>query len=154
MPNENRKRAEPPVKLFRPIILLSLFLCLFCGVLGLGWMREGPSSQEMTANVAKAIDYFRGALSVGGWPWWTPNFMGGHSLASSFGMIFSSFSVLLGTGIFGPIHGPKLMGLIFMAASGFAIFGFAKKFSRSEWTGLVCALFDRSRWRSVICFRP
>ncbi|MGB8355138.1 MAG: polyprenol monophosphomannose synthase [Chthoniobacteraceae bacterium] len=128
------------MKLFRPITLLILFLCVFCGILGFGWLHQGPSDQDL-ACFSKAIDYFRGVISVKGWPWWTPNFLGGHSLAPSMGSIFSYFSILLGVGIFGPFHGPKIIGLVFMVASGLSMFGFAKAFSRSDWIALVCAIF-------------
>jgi len=128
------------MKLFRPIALLIFFLCAFCGVLGFGWLRQGTSDQDL-ACFSKAIDYFSGVISVKGWPWWTPNFLGGHSLAPSMGSIFSYFSILLGVGILGPFHGPKIVGLVFMAASGFTMYGFAKTFTRSEWIALICAIF-------------
>lgn len=111
----------------------------FCAVLGWGWLGQEPSDQELLANFSKALDYLTGAMGVRGWPWWTPNFLGGHSLAPALATIFSSASLLLG-GVFSPTHGPKIIGLLYLAASALAMFAFAKKLTRSDWTALAAAL--------------
>jgi hypothetical protein len=58
------------------------------------WMRMPVSDQELLANFAKAGDFFRGVQSVGGLPWWSPNFLQGTSLAMAWGYMFSNVVML------------------------------------------------------------
>lgn len=127
--------------------LLLIFLILFCGITAFLWIRQGETSKELLANYAKMVDYFEGMQSVEGWPWWTPHFNGGHSMADSLGTIITYILMFFGS-IFGGviakpamIVGPKLIGSAMMFLSGAAMFFFMRRLNPDPWCALASSIF-------------
>lgn len=120
--------------------LLVLFLLIFCGILACLWLPLDASNQELLANYSKMMDYLQGAESVRGWPWWTPNYNFGHSMADSLGSILTYIYILVGGFAFGMITGPKVVGLLFLFASALAMFLFVRRLQRNPWHAFVAAI--------------
>ena len=111
------------------------------------WVGQPVSDQELLANFAKAGDFWRGFQSVGAWPWWSPMFLQGTSLAPAWSVILSHLLLLAGAGAFGFLAGPKIaVGLCLLAgAAGMA--AFLKRWTGNAlaaWLGGVLFLFHPS----------
>ena len=99
-------RASGPLWL-RILLLLACvagMLAVFCWI----WISQGVSDQELLANMAKAEDFFRGVGSIDGWPWWSPHFLQGTSLAFAWGTLFSSVLLMCFGVAFGAVAGGKV----------------------------------------------
>ncbi len=94
------------------------------------WIGQPVSDQELLANFAKAGDFFRGWQSVGFWPWWTPMFLQGTSLAPSWSVMASNLLLLAGAAGFGFLAGPKIAAgaCLVLGAAGMVFF-------LRRWTG-------------------
>lgn len=135
--------GQPAPANSRPLRLLFFFLLLgWLGGLAAAWLRLPVSYQELLANFAKARDFLSAAESVGGLPWWSPMFLQGTSLASSWSLMVSNavmwaFSVPLGF-----LAGPKLALLFLIGVGAVGMFQFLKAFAGDDWTaGIGGALF-------------
>lgn len=130
--------------LSRPRLLLVLFLVAFLVPLGVVWIDQPCSNKELLANLSKAFDYLDGFRSVGNWPWWTPFYEMGHSMADYLGTIFTYLLLLLGNWLIpsplGWCTGPKIIGLLMAAASSIAMYGFVEALSKCKWCALVAAM--------------
>jgi dolichol-phosphate mannosyltransferase len=121
-----------------------LFVCLFSAilltVLGWFWVGQPPSNQELLANTAKALDYAEGWKSVGGPPWWTPNFLQGSSLAPHLTTLVSMLVLLLSTTLAGLFAGPKIaaLGLTFLAVAG--VYAWVRRLTAEPLAGAAAAL--------------
>ncbi|MFZ5806772.1 MAG: hypothetical protein ACOY3I_06165 [Verrucomicrobiota bacterium] len=130
-----------------PFHLLLIFLILFCGMLAFFWIKQGASNKELLANYAKMVDYFEGMKSVGGWPWWTPHYNSGHSMADSMGTIITYVLMLVGSILGGVVAqpamivGPKLVGIAMMFLSAVAMFFFMRRLNPDPWCALVSSIF-------------
>ncbi len=85
-----------------------LLLASFSAAAAVVFFSPPHTDQELLANYAKAKDFWDGFFSVGGWPWWTPNFLGGTSLAPSWGFMTTNLWLLIWTSVFGVTAGSKL----------------------------------------------
>ncbi|MFA7343908.1 MAG: hypothetical protein WC003_06365 [Terrimicrobiaceae bacterium] len=108
--------------------LILLVPAVLLGVIGAAWLRQPVSGQELMANFAKAQDFLAAAKSVGGLPWWSPMFMEGTSLATSWSfmatnVVMWAFSVPLGF-----FAGPKVAALAMMVFGASGVFLFLRKF--------------------------
>lgn len=121
-----------------------LFVCLFSAVLlavlGWFWVGQPPSDQELLANTAKALDYTQGWKSVGGPPWWTPNFLQGSSLAPHLATLGSLLVLLLSTTLAGLFAGPKIaaLGLTFLAVAG--VYAWVRRLTAEPLAGAAAAV--------------
>ncbi|TSA35752.1 MAG: hypothetical protein D4R65_04055 [Verrucomicrobiaceae bacterium] len=118
---------------------LLFFLGLFAvlTLVGLVWISQPVSNQELLANFAKARDFLVAAHSVGGLPWWSPMFMQGTSLAPSWSFMVTNvvmwaFSIPLGWFI-----GPKVAVLAVMAFGACGTFLFVRRYADDEWAGAL-----------------
>ena len=115
-----------------------LCVAILFGVLwaaGYCWLRQPVSNQELLANFAKAQDFLTGAKSVGGLPWWSPMFMQGTSLATSWSFMVTNvvmwaFSIPLGF-----LVGPKVAVLVMAGLGAAGVFLFLRKYTGDD----VCA---------------
>ncbi|MFH1067623.1 MAG: hypothetical protein V1746_06950 [bacterium] len=123
-----------------PVVLFASFLLAFCVVLGALWLQQGVSNQEFTANHSKALDYLHGVISVKGWPWWTPSFNFGHSLADSLSTMVAYVALLASEGLFGVAAGAKLLGLACLMASGAAMFFFVRRLTSDVWCAFAASV--------------
>lgn len=113
-------------------LLFSLVLAMAALVAGYSWLRQPVSNQELLANFAKAQDFWAGAGSVGGLPWWSPMFMQGTSLAPSWSFMVTNvvmwaFSIPLGF-----LVGPKLAVLAMMAFGSAGVLLFLRKYTGDD----------------------
>lgn len=123
----------------RPFVALLIVSCLFVGVIGAFWLRQPPSNQELLANYAKAKDYANIAMTLRDWPWWTPNYLYGSSLAFlSFGALTNA-SVLLAAKLGGPYLGAKLAALVFLFLCPWTMYAFVRRLCpASAWPAVCC----------------
>jgi hypothetical protein len=111
------------------------------------WVGQPVSNQELLANFAKAGDFWRGLQSVGAWPWWTPSFLQGTSLAPSWSVMLSNLVLLAGAGIFGFLAGPKIAVGVCLLAGAAGTGMFLRRWTGNAlaaWLGGVLFLFNAS----------
>jgi hypothetical protein len=124
--------------------VLVTFLLMFCAVLGWGWIRQTPSFEEMVAGAARGGDFFFGMRSVTGWPWWSPNYLFGHSL-SFFGVsliplaVNHAFAWVCGP-LGDPLVAPKLIGLAIIFFAGLAMYAAARRLLGGGWAGAFAGI--------------
>lgn len=123
--------------------IAALGLSLALAVLaGMAWLPLPVSSQELTANFAKAWDFVAGVRSTGGLPWWTPMFLQGTSLAFSWSYMVASLAILIPSAAAGFLAGPKLAVLACWAFGATGTCAFLTRHTGSGQIGLVgAALF-------------
>ena len=123
-----------------------LLFCLVAAAVSF-WMQVPVSDQELLANFAKAGDFFRGLESVGGLPWWSPNFLQGTSLAMAWGYMFSNV-VMLATALpFGFLAGSKVAVGLCLLAGAAGMYFFLRRWNAggaSAWIGAVLFLLNPS----------
>jgi len=111
------------------------------------WTRVSVSDQELLANFAKAGDFFRGVQSVGGLPWWSPNFLQGTSLAMAWGYMFSNV-VMLATALpFGFLAGSKVAVGCCLLAGAAGMYFFLRRWNAgglAAWLGAALFLLNPS----------
>ena len=119
--------------------ILWRFLALVVPVLAVAsclwaWIGQPVSDQELLANFAKAGDFFRGIQSLGSWPWWSPMFQQGTSLAPAWGVMLSNALLLAGAGVFGFLTGSKVAVAVCLLGGATGMFFFLRR-----WTGNLLA---------------
>lgn len=129
----------------RPAFFLAATLAIFCAILAFGWLRQTPSLEELQGGAARSADYFRGMESVKGWPWWTPNYLLGHSQALQ-GLSILPLFVLNGiAALLSPwmtaVSAFKLVGVSLIFFGGLAMFSFVRRLTSSGGTALLCGFF-------------
>jgi len=124
----------------RRLLFVLIFGAVLVSVLGWFWLHIPPSNQELLADTVKALDYAEGWKSVGGPPWWTPNFLQGHSLALSLSSLFTSIWLLLWTNLAGIFSGPKIAALICLFGASLGTYGLARRLTGDSWTAAICAV--------------
>ncbi len=111
------------------------------------WLGQPVSNQELLANFAKAGDFLRGCLSLGGWAWWSPMFQQGTSLAPAWGVIFSNALLLAGAGVFGFLAGSKVAVALCLLGGASGMFFFLRRWTENlpaAWLGAVLFLLGPS----------
>ncbi|MCX7868915.1 MAG: hypothetical protein N2322_03095, partial [Terrimicrobiaceae bacterium] len=119
------------------------------------WAPLPLSSQEAAANAAKAADFFAGWLGGGGVGWWSPNFLGGTSLAPLWGTFFTSAWLQLWVAAFGAGAGAKLAMLACVPLAALAMRGFVKALSGCELAAALAGLAYASApglWMRIMGF--
>ena len=129
-------RASGPLWL-RILLLLACvagMLAVFCWI----WISQGVSDQELLANMAKAEDFFRGVGSMEGWPWWSPHFLQGTSLAFAWGTLLSSVLLMVFWVPFGAVAGGKVAVVAALGFGAVGMYCFVRRWSgsdRAAWVG-------------------
>ena len=111
------------------------------------WLGQPVSNQELLANFAKAGDFFRGCQSLRGWPWWSPMFQQGTSLAPTWGVMISNALLLAGAGAFGFLAGSKVALAVCLIAGAAGMFFFLRRWTENlpaAWLGAVLFLLSPS----------
>ena len=132
--------------------LLWRFLALAVPALALAaglrlWLGQPVSDQELLANFAKAGDFLRGIQSLEWWPWWSPMFQQGTSLAPAWGVMFSSALLLVGAGFFGFLTGSKVAVAACLLLGSCGMFFFLRRWvgnPLAAWLGAVLFLLNPS----------
>lgn len=115
-----------------------LFACGLSILAALAWGK--PTNQELLANAAKALDFWQGFRSVGGWPWWTPNYLGGTSLAPAWGFMVVNVWLLLWTSLLGVSLGSLCALLLCLPIAAATSFVFIRDWTQSASAATIGAL--------------
>ena len=127
-----------------PLLALLAFLFLFCAILAWGWISQTASFEELLGGTARSMDIVQAAKSVKGWPWWTPNYLLGHS-AAFFGISLLPISAeILTAFILSPfistVASYKLIGILTIFLSGVSIYALARDLLKSYWAAVWTAI--------------
>ncbi|MGA7216411.1 MAG: glycosyltransferase [Terrimicrobiaceae bacterium] len=123
----------------RPALALVGVASAFVIVLGLFWLRQPPSNQELLANYAKVADYANAATSVKGMPWWTPNYLQGCSLAFLSLGALTNLALFAGSLAAGSYAGVKLVALAFLFLCPLTMFHLVRRLCPdSGWAAFSC----------------
>lgn len=101
-----------------------LFLLVFVVSGALYFFLGGAGTPAIPANFAKAQDFLAAAKSVRGLPWWSPMFMEGTSLATSWSQMATNAAMWAFSVPLGFLVGPKLalISVMFFGAAGVVVF--------------------------------
>ena len=124
----------------RCFIFVFLFAAILLAVLGLFWLQQAPSNQELLANTAKALDYVQGWKSVGGPPWWTPNFLQGSSLAPHLTTLGSMLTLVVAVSLGGLFAGPKIAALCLTFLAVVGVYAWVRRLTAEPLAGAGAAL--------------
>jgi hypothetical protein len=119
-------------------VLLGGSVILIAGTLLFFWLPVPVSDQELLANFAKAGDFWRGMGSVGGWPWWTPQFLQGTSLALAWGVMLTNVAMIACSLPLGFLAGSKVAVVACLLAGAAGMFYFLRRWAGagiSAWLG-------------------
>ena len=124
-----------------PRIVLAVFLVTYLFALGIGWLSQTPSQEELYADGGRFLnELFSNAKASGGIPWWSSNFMHGHSMAN-FALCMAPFlSGLACVAVFGDPAGIKISALLIIPLSALTMFLFARKLTKNEWTAVIASI--------------
>ncbi|MEO8206168.1 MAG: glycosyltransferase [Chthoniobacterales bacterium] len=124
----------------RAFTALSILALTLIVILGWGWIHQPPSNQELLANFSKAKDFAMGISSVHAWPWWSPNYMQGTSLAPAFATTLTSLWLYIWSLVFGEFSGPKIAGLLCILGSALSMFAFIRRLTSSAGAAFACGV--------------
>jgi hypothetical protein len=119
------------------------------------WIDQPVSDQELLANFAKAGDFLRGMHSLKSWPWWSPMFQQGTSLAPSWGVMMANALLLASTGAFGFMAGSKVAVGVCLLAGAAGMFFFLRRWTGNlpaAWLGAVFFLLNPSVLTRALAF--
>ena len=125
----------------KPALVLLVFVFAYTAVLAFGWLGQTPSQEELYADSGRFVhELFSLIREAGRVPWWSPNFLQGHSMAN-FGICLVPFSTAaLLTSLFGDQAGMKLTALLIIPLSALTIFVFARRLTSNGWTAVVASV--------------
>ena len=130
---------EPPSRL--PAILLALFVTIFTAAIGAGWLRQLPTHEELYGSGARfLLEFWNTSRASGGIPWWSSNFLIGHSMACLALCALPISCGLAAVSLFGDPAGIKIAALAVLPLSALTIFVFVRRLSGSAWSALAAAL--------------
>jgi len=120
---------------YLPVLLLAGAILVIAT--GMAWLRQPVSDQELLANFAKAQDFLAGARSMNGLPWWSPMFLQGTSLATSWSFMVTNVAMWTFSIPFGCFIGPKVAVLALMVFGACGMFLFVRRYADDEWAGVL-----------------
>lgn len=122
-----------------PQTVLWLFLALYLGVLGAGWLSASPSQEEYYGGIARFFWNFRDTI-LSGPIWWSTSYMQGHSAAT---MLICAVPLIAGSAciaVFGDPAGVKVAMLLAVAISSWGMFIFVRRLTGEAWTACVAGI--------------
>lgn len=128
---ESRKH---PDRAFRALLV---FLAVYVAVLGVGWLSQTPSQEELYSDAGRFYAELRNMFSGGRINWWTPHFMQGASASQYFLVVVPLALGNLLTLIVGDPAAGKVMGLLALFGAGVTAFFFARKVAGNSWVGFL-----------------
>lgn len=139
MPEKNKSEATPNNG--SPKLYLAVFVAIYCTVLGFGWLSQTPSQEELYGSGGRFLhEVVHNLQAADGFPWWSANFMQGHSTAN-----FALCAVPLAVGIcsaaiFGHLVGIKIAALLIVPLAALTMFVFVRRLTANEWTAAVASV--------------
>lgn len=124
-----------------PKVFLAVFVAVYCLALGLGWLSQTPSQEELYGSGGRFLhEVVHNFQCSEGLPWWSSNFMQGHSMAN-FALCAVPLAVgICGTALFGGLAGIKIAALLIIPLSALTMFLFVRRLTASEWTAFLAAV--------------
>ena len=113
-------------------MLLMAIAMLFAG---LYWVGLPVSDQELLANFSKAENFYRGLIDQSGFPWWSPMYLQGTSLAFAWVFMATNASLLAFSIPFGFLIGPKIASIFLICLGSVGSFCFLARYSKNQ----ICA---------------
>jgi hypothetical protein len=124
-----------------PVILLFVFSAAFTVTVGLGWLPQSPTNEELYGGAARFLfEFWNNLRAAGGIPWWSPNYLLGYSMA---GLAMCALPISCGlaaVSLFGDPAGIKIAALAVLPLSALTMFVFVRRLSGSAWSALAAAL--------------
>ncbi len=117
------------------------FTVLFLALVGAGfywWSRA--QIPVLSATFSKARDFLDAAESVGGFPWWSPMFMQGTSLAHSWAFMLTNALIWLFSLPLGFPAGPQAAIVVMMLVGAAGVFCFVRRYVGDDVAALLGAL--------------
>ena len=123
-------------------IFLATFVALYCVVLGFGWLSQTPSQEELYGGGGRFLnEVVHNFRTTDGIPWWSANFMQGHSMANFALCAVPLICGILSSAVFGDPAGIKIAALLIIPLAALTMFLFARRLTSNEWTGAIAAVF-------------
>lgn len=125
--------------------MLALWTVAFLGFWGACWLQQEPSHEELIGNFGVFFNLWEQGRQQGGIPWWTPDYMGGHSTMPFMTLVIPILALLAGGLVFGSYAGFKVVALCFAAFAAATMFLWVWEWTRRPraafWAGAfyVCA---------------
>ena len=122
-------------------IFLATFVALYCVVLGFGWLSQTPSQEELHGGGGRFLnEVVHNFRTTDGIPWWSANFMQGHSMANFALCAVPLICGILSSAVFGDPAGIKIAALLIIPLAALTMFLFARRLTSNEWTGAIAAV--------------
>ena len=123
-------------------IFLVTFVAVYCVVLGFGWLSQTPSQEELYGGGGRFLnEVVHNFRTTDGIPWWSANFMQGHSMANFALCAVPLICGILSSAVFGDPAGIKIAALLIIPLAALTMFLFARRLTSNEWTGAIAAVF-------------
>ncbi len=123
-----------------PLPSFLVVLTVYLGWLGLGWIGQTPTHEELIGYVGKMQHFLHILRSEGAFPWWLPEYLHGSSGVAMLSYVGSMPIFWLGAALFGDVTGFKIAGLACVGLGGLAAFGFATSLTSRGWAGFTIGL--------------
>lgn len=115
----------------------AVLVLLLSGVI---WNIFGVSNQELLANHAKAVDFWRTLVGSGFQNWWSLDFLGGTSMAPSLAVALTYCWILFWDLVTGdPVFGGRVGMLVLVLLAGCTGYRFVKEWLRESDVALTAA---------------
>jgi dolichol-phosphate mannosyltransferase len=122
-------------------IFLAAFVAVYCVVLGFGWLSQTPSQEELYGGGGRFLnEVVHNFRTTDGIPWWSANFMQGHSMANFALCAVPLICGILSSAVFGDPAGIKIAALLIIPLAALTMFLFARRLTSNEWTGAIAAV--------------
>jgi len=113
-------------------MLLMAIAILFAGFY---WVGLPVSDKELLANFSKAENFYQGLIDQTGFPWWSPMYLQGTSLAFAWVFMATNVSLLAFSIPFGFLIGPKIASIFLVWLGSLGSFCFLARYSKNQ----ICA---------------
>ena len=136
-----KSTAKTPAGANSAKIFLAAFVAVYCVLLGLGWLSQTPSQEELYGGGGRFLnEVVHNFRTTDGIPWWSANFMQGHSMANFALCVVPLTCGILGSAVFGDPAGIKIAALLIIPLAALTMFLFARRLTTNEWTGTIAAV--------------
>ena len=124
-----------------PRQVLFIFCFAYVLALGLGWLPQTPSQEELYGSGGRFLgEVIQNILVTKGIPWWSSNFMQGYSTTTFALCGVPLFVGIIAKTLLGDPFGIKVAALMILPLAALTMFLFVRKLTRSDWTGVIAAI--------------
>ncbi|MFM8683082.1 MAG: hypothetical protein ACKOEG_04780, partial [Chthoniobacterales bacterium] len=122
-------------------LFLAIFVAIYCAVLGVGWLSQTPSQEELYGGGGRFLnEVVHNFRTTDGIPWWSANFMQGSSMANFALCAVPVTCGIVSKAVFGDPAGIKIAALLIIPLSALTMFLFARRLTANEWTAALAAV--------------